>query len=800
MNKVYSFAACYNALVPHRRKMLVVAVLLLTCCGVMLSRMQVREDIGMILPNNDQELSYSLELMELAPFSRMVFIQLEAGKNISPQSLLITAKRLRSSLPDSLVPCFQDNSVPDPSEFVRILPSLANQAVVAALEKQIDEQALDTVMRDNYFALFNVSSLVSKKFIQYDPFHLLSPLFELLRSFRIAKDVTVRQGFLLKDGGHKLLLLVKSTIAPTDSGNAQVMLAEIEKVMRGTVPASVSTTVFSGHQFAVENARTIKQDLRVVLAVSFIGLLAIFCVFIRSWNIVWVAAVPGVVLLVAASVLGVTQSVVSSITLGFGAVLLGVSVDFALHVYFALRYSLGSPAETLAEVSRPVMFGGITSLAAFGSLAFSAMPGIQQLAYFGIVGLCSGLVLALIVLPQCLVPRSGVVQKKAVRRPVQCDLHNAVHEWNVPLCLAVCCLLVGSLWYGGQVTMDSELRSLSVFPKALLQAENTIRNEWGGKNESAIFFAEGATQEEALKRSGELNAFLNENGVSDLTYSLTTLLPAKEKRAANRKMWNAFTASHLSDMQQAVVDAQVEYGFSSHAFAPFISWMKTTPADVGMADLNAAGIGSVASLLYVQKVGRHYVQTLVPDLPEIRLLAHSSELPKGIYFYSAKNLGEQLGKAIARDFRLFVGLAFVCMALLMLLFFRHIGLALLAMLPLFVGLTFLLCVMRVTGTPFNLFSIAALPLIIGLAADYGIFIVNVCKEGVEHGTFRAVLVSGLTTVTGFGALVFAEHPALYSLGITVLLGVGAAIPAAIFLVPMLYRSVPCRTQSRRVMR
>lgn len=795
MNQIHSFAAWYNALVPHRRKLLIFAVLVLVCCGVMLSRMQVREDIGMILPNNDTELSYSLNLMELAPFSRMVFIQLEAGENTSPQTLFAAAKRLRSALPDNLTPCLPDNVLPDPKAFVRILPSLADQAVIDSLEKQLAEHELDTVMRDNYLALFNASSFVSKRFIQYDPFHLLSPLYELLRSFRVAKDVTVQQGVLSKDDGRKLLLLVKSSVAPTDSGNAELMLAGISKVLGDTVTGDISTTVFSGHQFAVENARTIKQDLRVVLTVSLVGLLAIFFVFIRSRDILWVAAVPGVVLLVASSVLAVTQSVVSSITLGFGAVLLGISVDFALHVYFAFRYSSCTPAKTLAEVGRPVMFGGITSLAAFGALAFSAMPGIQQLAYFGIVGLCCGLVLALVILPHCLVPCSGV-ETVCSRVPNQFGSsisYDGEREWNVPLCIVTCCLLAGALFYGGHVQMDNKLRSLSVFPKALLQAENTIRQEWGGKNESAIFFAEGTTQEEALKRGEELRVYLRKHGVMKLAYSLSTVLPPEEKRAANRSRWNSFAASQLSAMEQAVLHAQAKYGFSSHAFAPFFQWMTISPADIGLEDLNAAGIGGISSLLYAEKDGRQYVQTLVPDLPEIRDLARSSELPEGIYFYSARNLGEQLGKAIEQDFRLFVGLAFASMAVLMLLFFRHIGLTLLAILPLCTGLTFLLCVMRVTGTAFNLFSVAALPLIIGLAADYGIFVVNACKEGVEHGTLRAVLVSGLTTVSGFGALVFAEHPAMYSLGITVLLGVGAAIPAALFLVPMLYRSKSCRS-------
>jgi predicted RND superfamily exporter protein len=52
---------------------------------------------------------------------------------------------------------------------------------------------------------------------------------------------------------------------------------------------------------------------------------------------------------------------------------------------------------------------------------------------------------------------------------------------------------------------------------------------------------------------------------------------------------------------------------------------------------------------------------------------------------------------------------------------------------------------------------------------------------------RAVLVSGLTTLAGFGALVLARHPALHSIGVTVLLGIGAAIPAALLVIPALSR-------------
>jgi predicted exporter len=43
----------------------------------------------------------------------------------------------------------------------------------------------------------------------------------------------------------------------------------------------------------------------------------------------------------------------------------------------------------------------------------------------------------------------------------------------------------------------------------------------------------------------------------------------------------------------------------------------------------------------------------------------------------------------------------------------------------------------------------------------------------------------LSTLSGFGVLAFAVHPALQALGLTVLIGIGAAWPTALWISPLL---------------
>jgi predicted RND superfamily exporter protein len=182
------------------------------------------------------------------------------------------------------------------------------------------------------------------------------------------------------------------------------------------------------------------------------------------------------------------------------------------------------------------------------------------------------------------------------------------------------------------------------------------------------------------------------------------------------------------------------------------------------------------------------VLTLVPDLPEVAaLMDRRAKNLSGVRFVSQNRFSQIISRAISEDFTKFIAKASVVVCLLLGLLFRNIKKALLALVPVISGLLMMFGVMGGLGIGFNLFNVVAAILIIGLGVDYGILVVCRISEGSNHATEKAVLVSGLTTLAGFGALVMARHPALHSIGVTVILGIGAAIPSALFVIPALYQ-------------
>ena len=129
-------------------------------------------------------------------------------------------------------------------------------------------------------------------------------------------------------------------------------------------------------------------------------------------------------------------------------------------------------------------------------------------------------------------------------------------------------------------------------------------------------------------------------------------------------------------------------------------------------------------------------------------------------------------------------------ALLVLIHFRSVGSVMLALLPVAVGSLWLGGMMGLFGIPFNPANIMTLPLVIGIGVTNGIHILNRFAEEqtpniLAKSTGKAVLVSGLTTIAGFGSLALAKHRGIESLGLVMATGVATCMIAGLTFLPAL---------------
>ncbi|MDW8311054.1 MAG: MMPL family transporter, partial [Verrucomicrobiales bacterium] len=129
-------------------------------------------------------------------------------------------------------------------------------------------------------------------------------------------------------------------------------------------------------------------------------------------------------------------------------------------------------------------------------------------------------------------------------------------------------------------------------------------------------------------------------------------------------------------------------------------------------------------------------------------------------------------------------------AVLVFVHFRNLLAVVLALCPVAVGSVWLGGVMGAFGIPFNPANIMTLPLVVGIGVTNGIHILNRFAEErspsiLARSTGKAVLVSGLTTIAGFGSLVLARHRGIESLGFVMAVGVAMCMIAGLTFLPAL---------------
>jgi hypothetical protein len=127
---------------------------------------------------------------------------------------------------------------------------------------------------------------------------------------------------------------------------------------------------------------------------------------------------------------------------------------------------------------------------------------------------------------------------------------------------------------------------------------------------------------------------------------------------------------------------------------------------------------------------------------------------------------------------------------LVFLHFRSIGSVVLALMPVGIGVVWLAGLMGWFAIPINLANIMTLPLVIGIGVTNGIQILNRFAEErtpgiLSRSTGKAVLVSGLTAIAGFGSLILAKHRGMHSLGCLMAMGIATCMIAGLTFLPAL---------------
>jgi uncharacterized protein len=783
------FRHLYIYLSKRRTALFICTVLLIILSSFYLTKLKLSEDIRSLLPDNNNDFLQEFNLLQKTPFMHKVIINLKAGSLKDKERMIDYADEFKKGM---LTSSYITGVTSGPVEnleldiigfIIKSFPNLITGEDLNKIGKMLNDTFINTQLTQKYSALFSPEGSMLVEDLRSDPLDLKTLILTKLASLNVIPEASLKNNHFVDKTGLNLLMVAETNVDVTDTLNAEKMLAELNKIKEKTMPDNIEMYIMSPQSYTVANARAIKKDLFVVLTISSLSMIILFFLFLKNWRALFILMISFSSFAIALSGVSLLYSTVSAITIGFGSVLLGLSDDLSLHVYFALKNDKRKQDTSIimSEVSRPVLYGGLIVICSLSLLMFSDLPGQRQLGAFSIIGVITSLVFTLILLPHMMQVSSKnsintsntLLIKGRVKRPLL-----IISLWAIIICAC--------LYTGGKITIDGDLNRLNYRSPELIDVERHFKDTWGDLQGKAMIFSEGADLESALKINEKLFLYLKKGMDSGLITSIAPIFPSKNTQSSNIAAWNAFWLANKQVTENLLRKEGSLIGFTDDAFDPFIKSLDKKPELITAETIGRTGMNKLIETFILRDGNKVSILTLTPDNEKIRELMSSPDRPDGSRYVSRKYIGEEIRKTVGNDFVHFIIGALLVIIVLLIPLFRDIKKILLSMIPVITGILFMFGVMGVSGISFNIFNVISSILIIGLGIDYGIFMVCRCSEDYEHDTDTAVLLSGLTTLTGFGALVFAQHPALFSIGITVLLGIGAAIPAAIFVIPALY--------------
>jgi predicted exporter len=588
-----------------------------------------------------------------------------------------------------------------------------------------------------------------------------------------------------RDGRNYVMVTATLDGSSYDDGvqrRALATLADAERTIKHDYPGT--TLLRTGAVFYAASARAgAEHDVHLVGWVSSIGIALLMLLAFRSLGPLLFAFLSTAVGVIAATTMTLLVfGKIYLLTLVFGAALLGEAVDYSIQ-YLTARANSGAkwePRAGLRQVRAALLLALATSLLGYALLGLVPFPALQQMACFAMSGMLAACLSVFWLLPALLQRPARPLSPAFVRASLAMQSSIArLGSGRRGLWLAALLLLIAAPgWW--QLRHDDDVHLLIAPPPALDAQELEIRSVTGLGNGSQFFLVQGDSIEQTLEREEALEQRLQkmvQDGQMHGWIGLAGMVPSQQRQQANL----ALLAPWMSDparMRKLLADG----GFRSNVID---AWLAAWPGKpIELARWLKQPLATPFRHLWMGRNPHGYASLVLPqgqdDVAPLR--AAAKDLP-GVQLVDKP-------ASVSTLFGLYRGYAslWLLAALLLLLpvFAWRYGIrqASRVMAPPALGIALTLAALGYLGQPLTLFHWMAMMLVLGVGANYAVFL----HEGEPHvkdnpgAMYASVLLSAVTALLSFGLLSLSSMPALRSFGLTLLLGIAfiaVLVPASL---------------------
>ncbi|MBP5365581.1 MAG: 1-acyl-sn-glycerol-3-phosphate acyltransferase [Bacteroidales bacterium] len=798
------FVGIYRFFGKHKTLFYIVLCATIVALAFFSSRLRLDENLTGFFPKSENaETDFVMKNMK-AVDKIVVIISQRDTVNQDSYTLMDAAEMYNDSLTARIdtavqVSLYYDDSATDEiiSYVFEQMPLLYTEADFAQLDSLTTDAALTSRMATNRDLMLSPLSTGLAQILANDPIGLSTNVLTRLRGISEDSPMTMVDGYIMDVQNRNLVMFINLSDDFAQTGDNARLVSEIRSLAQSVAEAcNVDFYVYGAPVVAVANSERVKADETLTLSIA-IGIITIVILLMfRRKRTIFVILMPVVVGgLFACAVVSMLGIELSLISIGAGATVLGVAMSYSIHM---VTHSLHSRSieELIADMAYPMTVGSITTIGAFIGLVFTQSKILHDLGLFASLALVGTLLFSLIFLPHFLTPEADEKRSFTLRFIERISGYD--YSRNKILVAVLLIVTAVCAFYFTDVRFNSDMTKLNYQGDEWIeQSRQVTEHVLEVDGHRATLVVTGRNVDELARNGAALSAkaeTLHDQGLSRCSSLAPAFIVPTEEQQRRIARWNNFWTAERKARVVSVLDREAaKNGFAPNAFDGFKTLIdrqyepqQLTDADIAESVLFGEWISKTDStyMLYFNIT----VDVENRDAIMEQLVSERNAVVTDMGYFVRKATS-----GIVDDFNMILWISSFLVGFVLLLSYGRFELFFMTFLPMCVSWVIILGLMAIFGVEFNVVNIILSTFIFGVGDDFSIFIMDGLQSEYNRGKRMlashktAIALSAFAIIVGLGAQVFAQHPAVKSIGLLSIFGMVAVIITSYIVQPILFR-------------
>jgi len=776
--------------------------------GYFASRLKFEEDISKVIPK-DKKTEKLTEIFQDSKFvdRLVIMVSLKDTATTQPDSLVAFADEFAARAQDKLGPYIKKAAFKVDGEVVLNLfetisdrlPIYLTDGDYGTIDSLIKPETVKTTLQNDVRTLSSPAGIAQKKMISNDPVGISFIGLKKLEQLQYDKSFELYDDYVVTADHKNLMMFITPMYPPNNTGKNAFFLQGLDSILNDLSInefKSIDASYFGAVAGFAGNASQLRQDTQLTLTITIVVLVLFLGLYFRKKRAPLIILIP--VLfggLFSLAIIYFIKGGLSVIALGTGSVVMGIAVNYSLHVFNHYRHTK-SVEQVIKDLMLPLTVGSFTTIGGFFCLEFVQSDMLKDLGLFAGLSLIGASFCSLIFLPQFITTDTEQKNHKILEFSWIDKLASYKPEYNKFIVIGITVLTVVFACTAKYVKFEFDLTDMNYMSPKLKTAEARLNHINKFALRSVYLVTEGNTLNEALVKNEKLSGQIEELRLKNIVikYSgVSSLVISDSLQQARIARWNLYWTPEKKQQLFATLEKQgAAIGFKPGAFDQFKTLLnkKFAIADKeNMAELRKSFLDDFIT----EKQGHSTVVTLVQTTPENKAAVYSAfKDDANVIVLDKQYLTNTLVLVINSDFTKIALMSSTLVLLVLWLTYGRIELTLVSFIPMFISWIWILGLMGIFGISFNIVNIVVSALIFGLGDDYSLYIMDGLLQ--EYKTGKKILssyktsifLSAITTVTGLGALIFAQHPALRSIAFISIIGICSVVIMSQILIPFFF--------------